>query len=822
MTHPSFSPQPRSTQPSPLLRSRTVHRFHHPTSFQPQQAQQGMGSISTTSPRSEAFFSPFSNFYTPSSPTSSSQAVHHPATAVSSAAPSSRSGGGGLKQLMTGKARRQLFLPPSSPTTERAFSAPTSPVAVSSGRKGGRVDAVGNDTEVHHPHHQLPPSQLQQELHHPPSVLPPSGHPVVHYPFQHHHHPEYQQQEQEQERNDHDVHHDHDHAMIPNIFSRSSRRKDPPVVMGHSVRARDLVKIGELGKGASGGVVLALYKPTLTCVALKRVNVFQRSQRRQMVAELQAFSSVQSPNIVQFYGAYFSRGKGNIAMMLELMNCGSLEYQIQRLGPLPEVLIRHLALQLVEALHTLREACQLHRDIKPANILLNTAGECKLSDFGLSKQLDRRVAASCQAFVGTMAYLSPERLEHSSFSYPADVWSFGLTLVYTALGYLPLPVRNYWALRDMVNSDPPHIPPDVEGFSLEFRHFVSRCTAVKPEDRATIQELRNHPWLTGGKLSEFQRRMQLSLEEEYKTTGKQEMKKKKKKVEKKKKKMEQKETEKEKKKKEATEKMDDDATERFVETEKSTFITEEEEEEEGSEDDADNDPAEDFYTRPPGLPPDRRFEMEQDFLLHGKLPFRRAQCTVFTEHVHEKVIDAVLEYHFTWRGHVFRNTPADRDFFIKIAEILDLDPKKLLELALRKTGNIGDDGGEARQPMVMMEEETELRMKEGVIPPTPNTADDSILPDDDDDDQSFASPSLEQEKKKEEERDPRMTEVDDDDVDDDVDDDHDDDDPEQNYGKNFISSPLLFPGLRGNPDDLEGLDESHEDEETEGSEATMH
>lgn len=440
-------------------------------------------------------------------------------------------------------------------------------------------------------------------------------------------------------------------AAAASLTSAATPLAFPGPTLGRSIRARDFVKVGELGKGASGSVVMALYVPTLTGVALKRVNVFQRSQRRQMVAELQAFSSMHCANIVQFHGAYFSRDKGNITMMLELMNCGTLERQVQQLGPLPESLIRSLANQLVSALVSLRESCQLHRDIKPANILLNDTGTCKLSDFGLSKQLDRRVAASCQAFVGTMSYLSPERLEHSAFSYPADVWSFGLTLVFCALGKLPVPSDNYWALRDMVNTRPPCIPPpgvmpaDINcggapagSFSLEFRHFVSRCVAIKPEDRATPVELQRHPWLSGGCLSELERRSQLRLEEQYLEGMGQ------------------------------TPKAAEAVAAEVEEKQSSTSISA-------------------FPQQPQPQPQQQQQQRPEDGHGHTgspEIPFVRVPCNFQAEDVYERLVDAVLDYHYTCQGRVYTDSAFDRALFGRVAHLLGLNRERLVQMALLK------------------------------------------------------------------------------------------------------------------------------------------
>ena len=47
---------------------------------------------------------------------------------------------------------------------------------------------------------------------------------------------------------------------------------------------------------------------------------------------------------------------------------------------------------------------QIHRDIKPENILMNSLGQVKLTDFGISKELEK-TQGLCKTFVGTMTYM---------------------------------------------------------------------------------------------------------------------------------------------------------------------------------------------------------------------------------------------------------------------------------------------------------------------------------------------------------------------------------------------------------------------------------
>ena len=70
-----------------------------------------------------------------------------------------------------------------------------------------------------------------------------------------------------------------------------------------------------------------------------------------------------------------------------------------------------------------------------------TPGLVKLSDFGLSAELQNSIAM-CATFVGTFKYMSPERIKNQSYGQPADVWSLGKVVVWGG--------RCWWAVGVMV------------------------------------------------------------------------------------------------------------------------------------------------------------------------------------------------------------------------------------------------------------------------------------------------------------------------------------------------------------------------------------
>lgn len=118
------------------------------------------------------------------------------------------------------------------------------------------------------------------------------------------------------------------------------------------------------------------------------------------------------------------------------------------------------------------------------------------------KQLDN-TNAMCSTFVGTLMYLSPERVCGDDFSYPSDIWSLGLSLMYCAQQSLPVP-SDYWTLVTMFkhhdNQDNNgHQSPfalDPTKFSAEFCDFVRCCMYKDPVRRSTAAQLLHHPFLS--------------------------------------------------------------------------------------------------------------------------------------------------------------------------------------------------------------------------------------------------------------------------------------------------------------------------------------
>lgn len=134
---------------------------------------------------------------------------------------------------------------------------------------------------------------------------------------------------------------------------------------------------------------------------------------------------------------------------------------------------------------------------EPANFLISHRGEVKVADLGIMKQLVQTKPGQLprtNTFVGTASYMSPERIDGKEYSFPSDIWAFGLSLMTLAMGRLPIDTQGgYWSiLHGIRDAAPPSLP---DTFSPEFRDFIDVCLKKKPEERASCNQLLKHKFL---------------------------------------------------------------------------------------------------------------------------------------------------------------------------------------------------------------------------------------------------------------------------------------------------------------------------------------
>ncbi|KAJ0674662.1 putative protein kinase RLK-Pelle-SD-2b family [Helianthus annuus] len=186
-------------------------------------------------------------------------------------------------------------------------------------------------------------------------------------------------------------------------------------------------KLGEGGFGAVfEGTLEDDSKIAVKCLeGLGQVN-------RSFLAEVQTNGSIHHVNLVRLRG--FSAWKSQRFLVYEFMCNGSLDrwiYHGVRKHVLEWECRKKIILDVAKGLAYLHEDCRqkiIHLDIKPQNILLDSDFNAKVSDFGLSKLIDRNQSQMMTKMRGTPGYLAPEWLS-SIITEKVDVYGFGIVLL---------------------------------------------------------------------------------------------------------------------------------------------------------------------------------------------------------------------------------------------------------------------------------------------------------------------------------------------------------------------------------------------------------
>jgi tetratricopeptide (TPR) repeat protein len=120
-----------------------------------------------------------------------------------------------------------------------------------------------------------------------------------------------------------------------------------------------------------------------------------------------------------------------------------------------------LIVKVCAAVQYAHQMLVVHRDIKPSNIIVDTAGEPKLLDFGIAKLLDEDVAREARTRTGssllTPEYASPEQARSEPVATASDVYSLGAVL-YDLLAERPpieLSPNALESLRAICDVEPP-------------------------------------------------------------------------------------------------------------------------------------------------------------------------------------------------------------------------------------------------------------------------------------------------------------------------------------------------------------------------------
>ncbi|GBB99327.1 hypothetical protein RclHR1_03490009 [Rhizophagus clarus] len=253
-----------------------------------------------------------------------------------------------------------------------------------------------------------------------------------------------------------------------------------------------------IGRGGFG----LIYKTEcdfIGTVAIKEITIDIEDDEtciKNFINELKIHSRIEHERIIQFYGISRNIDDGLYYLVLEYANQGNLrEFLIKKRNCRNcddcfewKERVR-LAVQIVEGLRYLHEILNItHRDLHTKNILLND-GNVKISDFGLSKNLNSTLSSN-NKFFGMIPFIDPQKLNHGKkyvLNKRSDVYSLGVILWEISscrtpfhgedLAYLSLKICQ--GLREK----------SVKGTPMDYKRIYTSCWEVEPNSRPLIEEV---------------------------------------------------------------------------------------------------------------------------------------------------------------------------------------------------------------------------------------------------------------------------------------------------------------------------------------------
>lgn len=253
-----------------------------------------------------------------------------------------------------------------------------------------------------------------------------------------------------------------------------------------------------IGEGTFAKVKYSRNVETGEKVAIKvldKEKILQHQMVEQIKREISTMKMIRHPNVVQLFEVMASKTK--VYLVLEFVNGGELFDKIVHCGKLKEDEARRYFQQLINAVDFCHSRGVYHRDLKPENLLLDSQGNLKVSDFGLSA-LSQQVHADglLHTACGTPNYVAPEVINDKGYSgATADLWSCGVILYVLMAGYLPFDEQNIVTLYKKIYKADFKCPP---WFSSGARRLICRILDPNPDTRITIPEILENEWFRKG------------------------------------------------------------------------------------------------------------------------------------------------------------------------------------------------------------------------------------------------------------------------------------------------------------------------------------
>lgn len=215
----------------------------------------------------------------------------------------------------------------------------------------------------------------------------------------------------------------------------------------------------------------------------ERARLFERTRR-----EARSAARIAHPNVVVVHDVVDDEGLPCIVM--EHVRAPALDEVLKKNGPLPATEAARIGVGMVAALRAAHGADVLHRDVKPGNVLLCADGRVVLTDFGIAVVADTSTLTRTGELVGSMDFLSPERLRGRDPDPASDLWALGATLHQVVQGHPPFRRNTPLETAYAIAFDTYEPPADAQTLAPLIEELLAKDPADRPPAPEVERRLR--------------------------------------------------------------------------------------------------------------------------------------------------------------------------------------------------------------------------------------------------------------------------------------------------------------------------------------------